>query len=364
MKIRTITCHNVYNAGASLQAYALTAFLKEQGHAVQIVDYVPDYLRHYRLWPQVNNPVYDKPLVRQLYKLAKFPGHLKGLVSRRKKCFDHFTRTHLSLTQKHYSTYEQLLQEPPQAELFLAGSDQIWNSFFPNGRDPAFYLQFVPEGAVRASYAASFAVPRLEAQYREQTAKWISELDHVSVRESSALEILEELGIAGGINVVDPVFLLSAEQWDQLCPVMDFGEPYLLVYDFDRNTELRRIALDLAQRHGLKIYSFQELDYSHRSFWNSGPIEFVQLIRGAEFVLSNSFHATAFSLIFKRPYLTVDREEGINTRMQDLNRLAGLENRRSPEEAIQWDAVHEKLAVHIAASKAYLEHITKGICHD
>ena len=132
MKIKTITCHNVYNVGASLQAYALAAFLRGQGHEVQIVDYVPDYLHHYSLWIRVHNPVYDKPFIRQLYRVAKLPGHLKGLMSLRKKRFDRFTRDHLPLTRTHYSTYEKLLREPPRAELFLAGSDQIWNSFFPN----------------------------------------------------------------------------------------------------------------------------------------------------------------------------------------------------------------------------------------
>ena len=364
MKINTITCHNVYNVGASLQAYALTAYLADLGHEVQIVDYVPEYLRHYKLWDAVSSPAYDKPVIRQLYNLAKLPGRLKALWSLRKKRFDCFTREHLPLTRTHYSSYEELLRDPPKADVFLAGSDQIWNSFFPNGRDPAFYLQFAPEGAVRASYAASFAVPRLEEQYKEQTARWITGLDYVSVRESSALDILADLGIRDGIHVVDPVFLLSTEQWDRLCPAADFGEPYVLVYDFDRNPELRRIAMELAAERNWRIYSIQELDYCDRSFWNGGPIEFVQLVRGAEFVLSNSFHATAFSLIYRRPYLTVDREMGINTRMQDLNRLVGLEHRKNPDDPIDWEDVHQRLGARIAASRTYLDRITKGNSHD
>lgn len=364
MKICTITCHNVYNTGASLQAYALAAYLGSQGHEVQIVDYVPEYLHHYKLWTRVHNPAYDKPIVRQLYRLAKLPGQLKGHMSLRKKRFDQFTRAFLPLTKTHYSTYSQLLRKPPRAELFLAGSDQIWNSFFPNGRDPAFYLQFAPEGAVRASYAASFAVPRLEEQHREQTARWISELHHVAVREASALEILEDLGIRGGVHVVDPVFLLTANQWDELCPPADLGEPYVFVYDFDNNPELRRIAGELSEKQGLKIYTLQDLGYGHRSFPDAGPIEFVQLVRGAAFVLSNSFHATAFSLIYRRPYLTVDREEGINARMQDLNRLAGLEHRKTPNDPIDWADVHSRLEKSIAASMDYLDAVTKGSRND
>ena len=367
MKIKTITCHNVYNVGASLQAYALTAYLTGLGHEVQIVDYVPEYLRHYKLWTGVSSPAYDKPVIRQLYNLAKLPGRLKDLGSLRKKRFDRFTREYLPLTETHYGSYEMLLRDPPKADVFLAGSDQIWNSFFSNGRDPAFYLQFAPKGAIRASYAASFAVPRLEEQYREQTAAWIRALDHVSVRESSALKILEDLGVEGGVGVVDPVFLLTKDQWDALCPPVDFGEPYILVYDFDNNPELRRIAGTLAAERNWKIYSIQKLDYCDRSFWDGGPIEFVQLVRGAKFVLSNSFHATAFSLIYQRPYLTVDREMGINTRMQDLNRLVGLEHRKKPDDPIDWEDVQARLEQHITGSKAYLQTVIdamKGSCHD
>ena len=357
MEIKTITCHNVYNVGASLQAYALAAYLTDLGHDVQIVDYTPDYLCHYKLWESVGNPVYDKPILRQLYNLAKFPGRLKSRMGLRKKRFDRFTGEYLPLTPTHYHSYTELLRDPPQADLFLAGSDQIWNSFFPNGRDPAFYLQFAPKDAVRASYAASFAIPRLEERFREQTAAWISTLDHVAVRETSALGILEELGITNGVHVVDPVFLLRAEQWDALCPGVDFGERYVFLYDFDQNPALRRTAEELAAKRGLKLYTLQKLGCGDRSFPDAGPIEFVQLVRGAEYVLSNSFHATAFSLIYRRPYLTVDREEGINTRMQDLNRLVGLGDRHSPEDPIDWEDVHTRLEQSIAASKAYLQNI-------
>lgn len=366
MKINTITCHHVYNTGASLQAYALATYLKGQGHQVRIVDYIPEYLRHYRLWGRVSNPRYDLPVLRTMYNLAKLPSRIMARRSVRKKRFDCFTQTHLPLTEKHYSSFEALMQDPPRADLYLAGSDQIWNTVFPNGRDPAFYLQFAPEGTIRASYAASFAGHRLEPEYRAQSAAWLSTLDHIAVRESSGLEILQDLGIDSGIHVVDPVFLLDVAQWDALCPPVDFGERYVLIYDFDNNPTLRRAAQELAAKHGLKLYTLQNLGYGHRSFPDAGPIEFVQLIRGADYVMSNSFHATAFSLIYRRPYLTVDREEAINARMQDLNRLAGLENRKHPDEPIDWEDVHRRLGQRIAASKAYLEKITTtgGTRHD
>ena len=154
MQICTITCHDVYNAGASLQAYALQAYLKSLGHDVKIIDYKPDYLsRHYRL-DIVGNPKYDKPILRQAYLLAKLPGRLRMLP--RKRAFDSFTAKYLDLTRR-YASNAELKADPPEADIYFAGSDQIWNPLFSNGKDPAFYLDFVRRG-IRAAYAASFAV--------------------------------------------------------------------------------------------------------------------------------------------------------------------------------------------------------------
>ena len=189
MKICTITCHDVYNVGASLQAYALQTYLKSLGHDVKIIDYKPDYLsKHYRL-DVVGNPKYDKPFVREAYLLAKLPGRLRVLP--RKKAFDSFTAKHLDLTRRYVSN-EELKADPPEADAFFAGSDQIWNPLFPNGKDPAFYLDFVQQG-VRASYAASFAVDEFPQELREVTAQYLSRFDHIAVRETSGLSVLKTL---------------------------------------------------------------------------------------------------------------------------------------------------------------------------
>lgn len=137
-----------------MQAYALQTYLKSLGHDVKIIDYKPDYLsQHYRL-DVVANPKYDKPLLKQAYLLAKLPGRLRMLP--RKEAFDRFTAAHLDLTAR-YASNEELKANPPEADVFFAGSDQIWNPLFPNGKDPAFYLDFVQRGT-RAAYAASFSV--------------------------------------------------------------------------------------------------------------------------------------------------------------------------------------------------------------
>ena len=165
--IKTITCHDVYNVGAGLQAYALVTYLSSQGYDAEILNYKPEYLsRHYRL-NTVSNPKYDKPLIRQMYLLAKLPRRLRALRSRKKKEFDLFSRQYLPVTQKKFHSNEELCAASPFADAYIAGSDQIWNPLFKNGKDPAFYLDFVKRGK-KIAYAASFAVEELPLEMEEE----------------------------------------------------------------------------------------------------------------------------------------------------------------------------------------------------
>lgn len=357
MIIDTITCHNVYNLGASLQTYALAAYLQSQGHEVQIIDYQPLYLRHYRL-AGVPNPRFDKPLLREAYQIAKFPGRLYDrLTSKRKKAFDRFTAEYMPVTQTTYSDIAALRAAPPEADLYIAGSDQIWNPLFRNGKDPAFFLDFVPEGKRRISYAASFAVERLEKQDADRMKPWLEKLDAVSVRESSGVALLADMGIKG-VQVVDPVFLLPKEAWEKLA-VQPSMQDYILVYDFDNNPKIKEIAQAISRKAGRKIVSLFPVDWADELWADAGPCEFLGAIQNAGIVLSNSFHATAFSLIFGKDFYVVNRTEGINARMKDLVGDLGLADRLicavpTAITAIDYPNVVPLLEKKIIASKDYL----------
>ena len=361
MKIKIITCHNVYNHGASLQAFALMSYLKGLGHDVEIIDYLPCYLEHYYLWGHVS-PAFDKQIIRTAYCLAKFPYRLYDLVgNKRKKAFDIFTRDYLLLTAQKYHTYEELSSNPPVADLYIAGSDQIWNSIFHNGKDPAFYLQFGSGQIKKASYAASFGANDIDRGYQKEITKWISELDFVSVRESTGIEILRSLGIFDGIQVLDPVFLLSRNEWEVL--IRDYTitkEKYCLYYGFAGDDEAEASAVQIAHKNGLRIFSLSDSNVCDRSLKGVGPIEFLAYIKKAELVITSSFHATAFSLIFEKQMIVYRRKEAINTRIIDLLSEVGLNdclmeptNFRIIE--IDYTKVKKMLELTIAISKEYLD---------
>lgn len=363
MKIKTITCHDVYNVGASLQAYALSQYLNQQGHDVEIIDYKPDYLSKRYNFLAVDNPRFEKPfLLKAAYLLLKFPKRLREYPG--KKNFDTFRKNYLKLT-KRYCTLEELKANPPTADLYLAGSDQIWNTLFQNGRDGAFYLDFAPAGAKRASYAASFATEEIAPEWEGQVKAWLSNLDKISVRERSSLTLLEKMGLQGRA-VLDPVFLLSAEQWKKMLGESRSRErKKIFIYDFDGNELMESICRSMKEKKGYKIISFFHVDYADDNMRYPGPLEFLQTIYHADVIISNSFHATVFSLIFHKEFYVIRRNENINVRMMDLLKLVGLDDRMIASEAgleaakpIDWNKVDKLLAEERGKSVNYLMELT------
>lgn len=364
MKIKTITCHEVYNHGASLQEYALLAYLESLGHEAETIHYKPDYLsNHFNIW-RVSNERFEKNIIlKAIYLLLKLPTRLKSL--ERKKQFDAFSKEYIKSTSKLYRTNEEIKADVPLADTYICGSDQIWNSFFQNGKDPAFYLDFAPDDKLKLSYAASFAIDKLEDDIKDFVKEKVSRLDHVAVRESSGLKILEDLGISDATQVLDPVFLLDASRWDVLSQTEVEREKYLFIYDFDSNPLIKQMAMDLKKKYGWKIISVNEnINYADTNYFLKGPKKFLSLVRHAEFVISNSFHAVAFSIIFRKKFVVFNRAYKINTRMRDLlgsidlPELLMLDQKQVvafDPESIDYSKAEDKLAALVKHSKDYLD---------
>lgn len=362
MKIKTITCHDVYNVGASLQAYALSEYLRQQGHDVEIIDYKPDYLSKRYNFKAVDNPKFENPFwLKVLYLILKFPKRLLEYPG--KKNFDKFREDYLRLTER-YCSLQELKKNPPLADLYIAGSDQIWNTFFQNGKDGAFYLMFAPVGKKKASYAASFSTEVIAPEWKNQIKEWLGTFDKISVREKSAVKMLEQMGIEGKV-VLDPVFLLTTEQWKKLIKNKRPSKR-IFVYDFDGNNFIKEISIAAKERFGTEIISFFKVDYSDVNLRYPGPLEFLEAIYNAELIISNSFHATVFSLIFHKDFFVIKRNENINVRMMDLLKTVGLEdrlvsNRKEVESVgpIDWNKVDRILEKERGKSIEYLMEITK-----
>lgn len=362
MIIRTITCHHAFNHGAMLQAYALLAYLQSLGHDAKVIDYRPDYMPRLQMNFDWVPPKYDFWFIRQLYRRVKLP--FLQQEQERRHALEKFFKKYIKITDTEYNAIEELRQNPPAADLYIAGSDQIWNTTFRNGLDPSFFLDFgTPKR--RISYAASFATSQLAAGSEDFVKEKLSRFDAISVREVSGKKILETLGHEGSV-VVDPVFLLSGNQWDTM-DTPDWGqERYILTYDFERGgNPIAQVAMRLAKLGECKIYSVSPYrrQYAHRNFVNVGPDKFVSLVKHAQCVVSNSFHGSAFAMIYGRNFLVVNRKDGLNVRMQDLLGRYGLSQRLITPDAqdrllmqdIYYSPVYERLEQDIEFSKSFLQ---------
>ncbi|UNP74895.1 polysaccharide pyruvyl transferase family protein [Bacillus nitratireducens] len=327
MKICTITCHDVYNHGASLQAYGLMKYLTNCAHEVEIIDYKPNYLdNHYNLL-SIDSPKWRKNIItKAMYLALRVPTKIPGL--KRKKAFDKFTRKYLKITKGRYASNDELKNNIPYADAYICGSDQIWNTLHRNGKDPAFYLDFVPAEKIKASYAASFAVDIILDEDRSMIKERVGKLDSVSVREKSGVEILNKLQIEKVVNVVDPVFLLDKFEWNNMI-TREFEENYILIYDFDNSHIIKKMAIEIAKERGYRIYTINpgKYKYADKCFNYDGPEIFVSLVKNAKVVISNSFHAAVFSIIYERDFIIVNRKEAINARMRDLLDDLGFKER-------------------------------------
>lgn len=333
MKIKTLTTYNVYNYGASLQAYALMKYLQNKGHEVEIIDYQPEYLRRkydYK-WVNPESKMSKYLLTRFAYRIMKYLQRQTTL--KRKKAFDQFTDNLLKQTKVKYLNYSELKKNPPEADLYLVGSDQIWNVFYETGRDDAFFLDFVKKGK-KASYAASFSYINIDNENKRRIKRLLQDYTAVSVREYHGVEILKEIGIES-TWVLDPVFLLSKDEWKTFIPAYDKKEKYLLIYDFEGNKSIKKFAINYAKEYKLKIYSINDtypLLYADKNFNNAGPIEFLTMIYHCDAFISNSFHGTAFSIMFNKPVFVFNRHRHkVNSRMESLMTLFELRQCIEPD---------------------------------
>lgn len=311
MRICTITCQNADNHGARLQCYALVRYFQKQGHDVQVIDYRPDYMRGPRLW------YWPGASIKRGAKLfLQIPDRIRTV--RRHQCFEKFSKKYIPLTRI-YNSIDELRQNPPEADMYIAGSDQIWNTTFRNGTDPGYYLDFGEKSVRRESFAASFATEDIVPSARDFVKDNLKRFDKITVREQSALKILENLGYQGSLQD-DPVFLLSAQEWNEIADGTGEGENYVLVYDFYNDDNIKQEALRIAQERDLNIYAVcpMKLSYADKNYVYSGPETFVSLIKNASCVVSNSFHGTVFAMIYRVPFKVIDRPDGLNVRMHDL----------------------------------------------
>lgn len=297
-----VTLHRVHNYGSVLQTYATQRLLSDSGYDVRIIDYwrpteVDDFdtrLKHdFARWDR-------NLLTRTVFRLLR-----KRALEEQRRRFRGFVKDHLQITERAYFTEEELEAAPPVADLYCVGSDQVWNSdYHVAGSDP-FYLKFAPAGSRRVSFASSFGKPSVSAEESNYIRENLSAFEAISVRERSGVEILDHHGI-DAVQLVDPTLAVAPEVWNGLVDEPREGSGYLLVYQLHRNHDLAPVVERVAKERNLKpVYLRGYWSIRHinsRNLSNTSVGEFLGLFKNAAYVVTDSFHGTAFSLNFGRPF--------------------------------------------------------------
>lgn len=340
MRIGILTFCNAYNLGGALQAFSLQKVMEEMEHDTELIDY---------RCPAIDKMHMPKPvfsgsisLKSRLYNLIY--NIVFGVRRIRYKGF--FRRTKRS--EKY--TKDTISESNGRYDLFVSGSDQVFN-FRLTGYDSTYYLDFVSSGK-KISYAASMGV--FLPEKRDEYYKYLQSIDYLSVREKSTADLINiEYGINAKV-MPDPVFLHSKEEWMGLLGIREKKQhhKYVLVYSLIENKDLYLIANSVAIENNLKIIvitkALKPLGKADKFLRNTGPKEFISLIMNADYVVTNSFHGTAFSIIFKKQF-TVLIPPVASERIDDLLVSLNLKQRETvsyldyDRQYIDYSQIDEKL---------------------
>lgn len=341
--------HNNYNFGGLLQAYALPKVIKEHfGIEAEQIDYIPAEQKT-KIKP--NND--KKSVLQYLYQLVyNFGIVFFGTISKknlyqRKQAFDSFMDEILHSE----IAYDQntISKSLDQYRLFICGGDQIWNDYKEKQNIKVYTLQFVPSHVKKIAYAPSMAILETTSDFNQIMRTGLNELNSVSVREKKSVSLLELLTNKKINIVVDPVLLMTENEWECVARVPQKKDKYILCYLLGDSEEYREAVKKFARKMKKPILTFPhiflnvvrkcDLFFGDIHDYTSGPREFLGLIRNAEFVITDSFHACVFSMIFKTPFVVFERnkigEKGnMNSRIYDFLEEYHLENQLVSEKEL------------------------------
>ena len=324
-KIGIVTFYNAHNYGAMLQAMALQDYLKEQGNEVYIINYRNKIIdKRYNFCDWNGNKFIC--LIKNIIKFILYYKKYKI----RYNSFEKFIDENFNLS-KQYNLINELKQNPPEYDIYVTGSDQVWNHKITSGLDDIYTLNFGNKKICKVSYAASIGNDKIDSKMLEEYRKKLSSLDYISVRETTAKKQLSKILNKDIYEVLDPTLLYDKKYWNKKIEnIKKEKEKYILAYQIDSNPEYNKIVNYLSKKTGYKVIYFEMRNKnsydSLRNAFTSSPLEFISLIKNAEYVVNTSFHGTVFSILFEKKFFVVPHKE-TGSRMVDFLKKLKLSNR-------------------------------------
>lgn len=319
-----ITYHKALSYGGCLQAYATYRLLENLGVQVEVIDFENKFEARKKTRSGLLKNGSLKEVAAGIVKDFLFKGSLY-----REKAFRRFPES-LRLTEKRYSSVGEM--GDLSADVFLVGSDQVWNPDITNGYEPAFFLQF-GHAAKRISFSSSMGSHSPSPEEKEALRRYLSSFSKISVREKFAANIIEEVTDRKVEVTLDPSLMLSSEEWRRFSkpPVRFKGGPYILLFMVANSEQRYAGFLDkLSSRLGCRVVQVRLNSHLPKGVSEAIPAtpqEFVWLLDHASVVFTDSFHGIAFSINMETPFFYLPNL-GNNVRLQELLERCGLQDRR------------------------------------
>lgn len=382
LKVGILTTFFSKNYGAVLQAYATEKIIEKLGHTAEFINYQKTseefYIPIFTLKEQEKLSLVGKIEQKVRNFFAKLNNNQKLSVGSliRNKEFDVFVKDFLKIGKTSYTSPKEFISDVPHMpyDVYLCGSDQIWNPIVHNF-DDVYYLNF-PTTAKKVSYASSVAYNRFTESETVRICQAISSIDSISVREKSTVEWMQPHMEKRVNHVIDPTFLLNKNEWLTLTSEKHFDGKYILVYLLNYNEQNKNtvnLVSELARKKGCRVICLpytsikfpKDIEVEYR--YDIAPNDFIQLLNGAECVITNSFHATALSVNLNIPFFVVsshERNKDLQTRISDLLEETGLSNRKiypdtqsiCIEESIDYESVNLIISKRRNEGIEYLKH--------
>lgn len=374
MKIGLITFQDSMNYGAALQTYALWHYITGKGHYCEVIRLLrPPFTEYqestvYHPLRKVNKR--GKKTLLQKIKYYLKNGKINEISQTSRENFSEF-REQINHSRYYYGV-DDLCQDPPQYDLYVTGSDQVWNPSFGYCLEP-YFLSFAPESAVKISYAASIGIESLRDNEKDFFKKYLSSYTAISVRETTAQKLLQDIIKDKSVEqVCDPCQLLKKEDWAQIAILPKNKKKFILYYEVgsQHNIDLMRHLGRICKTNQLDFVYIGRNGYpfiKYKDRGGAGPREFLGYIQNAEVIISNSFHATLFSLLFEKNFFVyIPKGNKRGSRMRDLLLTYGLSNHLLPfqcnwnyddlkTEAINYEKVHSLIDEERNRSKNFLD---------
>lgn len=350
-----ITVHIGINVGSNLQAIATSEVLKKAGYDPILINYIPPRVTCKRYW----RDAFKSPQ-KLIWRILNFPSYYY-----QKRLFRQYLAKNTRQSCPIYAEddFAKLL---PKADVYLTGSDQVWNFKWNEGFDSHYFFQGID--GEKVAYAASIGMETLSDQEQELLKQELVNYKKIAVREAQAVNLLNKIGIKS-IQVIDPTLMLNCEQWKSFIEKRIVKNPYLLVYtpyNIKDKKQIYKSVRSIADTKGLQVVTFS-WDYygeqlADKTVYYASPGDFLSLMYYADYVVTNSFHGTAFSINLNKQFW-VYAPSMFSSRVSSIIRLLGLDDRMIDgditEEAINnnidYEQVNQKLEVERARALSFLK---------